>query len=61
MVTALITWAVLCALAVIGVDRLLCWAGDWLGERLAARRWARIERDMGRTIERIRQNKETSQ
>lgn len=53
--TAVIAWAVLWSLAVIGVDRILYWAGDWRGEHLAARRWARIERDMGRTIERIRQ------
>ncbi len=55
--TAVIAWAVLWALAVLGVDRILCWAGDWLADRLAARRWARIERDMGRTIERIRINR----
>ncbi len=56
--TSVIAWAVLWSLAVIGADRVICWAGDWLVEHLAARRWARIERDMGRTIERIRNQRQ---
>lgn len=49
--TALIACAVLWAFAVIGVDRCICWLGEWLERRA---RWERIRRDMARTVERIR-------
>jgi len=50
MMTALLAWCALWTLAVIGLDRVICWAAAWAERRL---NWWRIKRDMVATVRRI--------